>query len=100
MAVRIVLDGPSRGVGLRLGRVLAVIVSLPLMVAGVAGLYGVILIGIFFAYTSPVPAKDQHDAITRAPPSSSASTGSGCCAADDGSCCSCAGSASMTRRER
>jgi hypothetical protein len=63
MAVRIVLDGPSRGVGLRLGRVLAVIVSLPLMVAGVAGLYGVILIGIFFAYTSPVPAKDQHDAI-------------------------------------
>jgi hypothetical protein len=63
MAVRIMLDGPSRGVGPRLGRVLAVAAGLPLIVAGVAGLYGVILIGIFFVYVSPISAKDQHDAI-------------------------------------
>ena len=63
MAVRIVLDGPSRGAGPRLGRVLAVVAGLPLVVAGVAGLYGIILIGIFLVYVSPGPAKDQRDAI-------------------------------------
>jgi hypothetical protein len=72
MAVRIVLDGPGRGAGPRLGRVLGVVAGLPLIVAGVAGLYGVILIGVFFIYTSPVPAKDQRDAIL---------TGAGCAAA-------------------
>jgi hypothetical protein len=63
MAVRIMLDGPSRGAGPRLGRVLAVVAGLPLIVAGVAGLYGVILIGIFLLSVSPISAKDQHDAI-------------------------------------
>jgi hypothetical protein len=63
MAVRIVLDGPGRGVGLRLGRALGVVAGLPLIVAGVAGLYGVILIGVFFIYVKPDQAKDQHDAI-------------------------------------
>jgi hypothetical protein len=63
MAVRIVLDGPGRGVGPRLGRALGVVAGLPLIVAGVAGLYGVILIGVFFIYVKPDQAKDQHDAI-------------------------------------
>jgi hypothetical protein len=63
MAVRIVLDGPGRGVGPRLGRALGVVAGLPLIVAGVAGLYGVILIGIFFIYVKPDQAKDQRDAI-------------------------------------
>jgi hypothetical protein len=63
MAVRIVLDGPGRGAGPRLGRVLGVVAGLPLIVAGVAGLYGVILIGIFFIYVKPDQAKDQRDAI-------------------------------------
>jgi hypothetical protein len=63
MAVRIVLDGPGRGVGPRLGRALGVVAGLPLLVAGVAGLYGVILIGIFFIYVKPDQAKDQRDAI-------------------------------------
>jgi hypothetical protein len=63
MAVRIVLDGPGRGAGPRLGRALGVVAGLLLIVAGVAGLYGVILIGIFFIYVHPDQAKDQRDAI-------------------------------------
>ncbi len=72
MSVRIVLDGPGRGAGSRLGRVLGVVAGLPLIVAGVAGLYGVILIGIFFVYVHPDQAKDQRDAIL---------TGAACAAA-------------------
>ena len=63
MAVRISLDGPGRDVGPRLGRALGVVLGLPLIVAGVAGLYGVILVGIFFVYVSPDSATDRRDAI-------------------------------------
>lgn len=66
MAVRILLDGPSRAVGPRLARVLAVVAGLPLIAVGVVGLYGVILVAIFFIYTSPVTAKDQRDAVLTA----------------------------------
>ena len=68
MAVRILLDGPSRAVGPRLARVLAVVVGLLLIVVGVVGLYGVILVAAVFIYRyrSPLTAKEQREVLLAA----------------------------------
>jgi hypothetical protein len=68
MAVRILLDGPSRAVGPRLARVLAVVVGLLLIVVGVVGLYGVILVaaGFIYRYRSPLTAKEQREVLLTA----------------------------------
>jgi hypothetical protein len=65
MTVRILLDGPSRPVGPRIARALAVTVSLSLIVAGVIGWAGFAAV-IYFLATSSAPASDLRNSLPAA----------------------------------
>lgn len=60
MTVRILLDGPSRPAGRRIARALAVVISLPLILAGVIG-WAVSAAMTFLIATGPNPATDLRN---------------------------------------
>lgn len=62
MAVRILLDGPRRPAGRRMARALAVVISLPLILAGVVGWAGFAGSAVLLA-TSSNRATDLHNSL-------------------------------------
>lgn len=65
MTVRILLDGPNRPAGPRMARALAVVISLPLILAGVIGWAGFAAMAYLFA-TSSTPATDLRNSMPAA----------------------------------
>src|SRR5689334_17853559 len=62
VTVRILLDGPRRPVGPRIARVLAAVISPPLIMAGVVGWAGFAAVAYLLA-TSSAPATDLHNSL-------------------------------------
>lgn len=65
MAVRILLDGPSRPAGPRIARALAVVIALPLILAGVVGWAGFAAVAVLLAGSSD-HATDLHNSLPAA----------------------------------
>lgn len=65
MAVRILLDGPSRPAGRRMARALAVAIALPLILTGVIGWAGFAAVTVLVA-TSSSPAADLRESLPAA----------------------------------